>query len=400
MREYSTNDMLSKLISFDTTSWKSNLELITFVTEYLQSYGVSSKVFFNAEKTKANLLATIGPEDVPGIILSGHTDVVPVGAQNWSSDPFDMQARDGRLYGRGSCDMKGFIACVLAAVPKFMGAGLKEPLHIALSYDEETGCTGVMSLAEHVGAMKVKPRACIVGEPTNMKVVNSHKGIFHLLTRIYGLAAHSSTDLGLNTVTHAAKMIIFLSDLAEEMKSRTPMVDGFEPPYTTIHVGRIQGGTAANITPEYCEFEWDFRPIPDQNADLNAGLDIAQDEVLARFNAYVQDHILPDMTRQDKKSARVETDLLSRVPSLLPQSGSTAENLVLALANQNDVHVVSYGTEAGIFQATGGVPTVVCGPGSILQAHKPDEYIEQSELDSCDEFLGRLRDVIKLSGAK
>ncbi len=392
MREYSTNEMLSKLISFDTTSWKSNLELITFVTEYLQSFGVTSKVFFNAEKTKANLLATIGPKDVPGIMLSGHTDVVPTAAQNWSSDPFDMQARDGRLYGRGTCDMKGFIACVLAAVPKFMAAELKEPLHIALSYDEEVGCTGVMSLAEHVGAMKVKPRACIVGEPTNMKVVNSHKGIFHLLTRIYGLAAHSSTDRGLNTVTYAAKMITYLSDLAEEMKSRTPMVEGFDPPYTTIHVGRIKGGTAANITPEYCEFEWDFRPIP--------GMEEAQDEVLVRFNTYVQDHILPEMTGQDKESAKVETDILSRVPSLLPQSGSTAENLVLALANQNDVHVVSYGTEAGIFQATGGVPTVVCGPGSILQAHKPDEYIEQSELDSCDEFLGRLRDVIKLSGAK
>ncbi|MCF6215519.1 MAG: acetylornithine deacetylase [Emcibacter sp.] len=392
MREYSTNEMLSKLISFDTTSWKSNLELITFVIEYLQSFGVASKVFFNAEKTKANLLATIGPEDVPGIMLSGHTDVVPTAAQNWSSDPFEMQARDGRLYGRGTCDMKGFIACVLAAVPKFMTAGLKEPLHIALSYDEEVGCTGVMSLAEHVGAMKVKPRACIVGEPTNMKVVNSHKGIFHLLTRIYGLAAHSSTDRGLNTVIYAARMISFLSDLAEEMKSRTAIVEGFDPPYTTIHVGRIKGGTAANITPEYCEFEWDFRPIP--------GMEEAQDEILVRFNAYVRDHILPDMIRQDKETAKVETDLLSRVPSLLPQSGSTAESLVLALASQNDVHVVSYGTEAGIFQATGGVPTVVCGPGSILQAHKPDEYIEQSELDSCDEFLGRLRDVIKLSGAK
>ncbi|VAX08811.1 Acetylornithine deacetylase, partial [hydrothermal vent metagenome] len=295
-------------------------------------------------------------------------------------------------YGGGTCDVQGFIACVLAAVPKFMAAGLKEPLHIALSYDEEVGCTGVMSLVEHVREMRVKPRACIVGEPTNMKVVNSHKGIFHLLTRIYGLAAHSSTDRGLNTVTYAAKMINFLSDLAEEMKSRTPTVEGFDPPYTTIHVGRIKGGTAANITPEYCEFEWDFRPIPDLAGE--------QDEVLTRFNAYVEDHILPLMRRQDEHSAKVETDILSQVPSLLPESGSTAENLVLALANQNDVHVVSYGTEAGIFQATGGVPTVVCGPGSILQAHKPDEYIEQSELDSCDEFLRRLLDVVKLSGPR
>jgi len=392
MREYSANEMLSKLISFDTTSWKTNLELIEFVTEYLQGFGVSSQVFYNEDKTKANLLVSIGPKDIPGIMLSGHTDVVPVTAQNWSSDPFDMYAKDGRLYGRGTCDMKGFIACVLAKVSKFVAADLKEPVHIALSYDEEIGCTGVMSLVEHVRAMKVKPRACIVGEPTNMKVVNSHKGIFHLLTRVYGLAAHSSTDLGLNTVTYASKMINYLDELAEEMKSRLPVNEGFDPPYTTIHVGRIKGGTAANITPEYCEFEWDFRPIPDR--------DDVQDEVLERFQVYVKDYILPDMERRDKKSARVETDILSHVPSLLPESGSTAETLVLALANQNDVHVVSYGTEAGIFQATGGVPTVVCGPGSILQAHKPDEYIAQSELDSCDEFLGRLLSVIKKSGSK
>ncbi len=392
MKEYSTRALLAKLISFDTTSWKSNLQLIEFVIDYLSSHGVVAQVFYNAEKTKANLLATIGPKEVPGIILSGHTDVVPVTQQNWSHDPFVMHEEAGRFFGRGTCDMKGFIACVLAAVPDFVGADLKEPLHIAFSYDEETGCTGVMSLVEHVREMPVKPRACIVGEPTSMKVVNSHKGIYHMLTRIYGLESHSSTDRGLNTVTYAAKMINYLDDLAQEMKDRTPVVDagadGFDPPYTTVHVGRIKGGTAANITPSYCEFEWDFRPIPGPQPD----------EILQRFEAHVAEVILPAMAEHSLEKARVETDVLSIVPPLLPETGSSAETLVLALANQNDVSVVSYGTEAGIFQATGGVPTVVCGPGSILQAHKPDEYIDLSEIAACDEFLHRLLNVIKKSG--
>ena len=385
MKEYSTVELLGKLVSHDTTSWKSNLELIDFLVAYLTRYDIQPKVIYNSDRTKANLLATIGPEGRPGIILSGHTDVVPVLEQNWSHDPFDMLARGGRLYGRGTSDMKGFIACVLSAVPKFVRAELAEPLHLAFSYDEETGCTGGKSLVEHVRGMTVKPRACIVGEPTEMKVVNSHKGIFHLLTRVQGLEAHSSTDRGLNAVMYAADMISFLNDLAEEMRQRTPLIDGFDPPYTTIHVGRIKGGTAANITPSYCEFEWDIRPLPGGD----------QEEVLARFNSYVDGHILPSMRERSKEHARVETNILSHVPSLLPETGSSAETLVLALAGQNDVSVVSYGTEAGIFQATGGVPTVVCGPGSILQAHKPDEYIDLGQLASCDDFLDRLLAMIK-----
>ncbi len=388
MKEYTTPQMLKKLISFDTTSWKSNLELINFISDYLNSYDVPSQIFYNEEKTKANLLATIGPKDGlndgAGIILSGHTDVVSVAEQNWSCDPFDMWESDGKLYGRGTCDMKGFIAAVLVAVPDFVATDLSEPLHLAFSYDEETGCTGVMSIVDHVANMPVRPRACIVGEPTNMKVVNSHKGIFHLLTRLYGKEAHSSTDRGLNTVMYAAEMISFLNILAEEMRGRKPLIDGFDPPYTTVHVGRIKGGTASNITPSYCEFEWDFRPIPRPNPD----------EVLNRFNAHIEDHILPTM-RKRHDCARVETDVLAVVPPLLPETGSSAESLVLSLANQNDVAVVSYGTEAGHFQATGGVPTVVCGPGNILQAHKPDEYIEQSELRACDQFLKRLLNVMK-----
>ncbi|MBL4802612.1 MAG: acetylornithine deacetylase [Emcibacter sp.] len=394
MKEYSSSEMLAKLISFDTTSWKSNLELIDFVVDYLNGYGVSSQVFYNEEKTKANLLATIGPKDVPGIILSGHTDVVPVAEQNWSYDPFDMIERDGKLFGRGTCDMKGFIACVLAAVPRFVEADLSEPLHLAFSYDEETGCTGVMSLVEYVKAMPVRPRACIVGEPTSMRVVNSHKGISHLLTRVYGVEAHSSTDKGLNAVMYAAKMIGFLGELAHELTTCPPLVEGFEPPYTTVHVGRVKGGTAANITPSYCEIEWDIRPMPGQECA----------EIMDRFNSFIADSILPAMKARASETLIenaadkiwVETEILSNVPPLLPETGSSAETLVLALANQNAVTVVSYGTEAGLFQATGGVPTVVFGPGSILQAHRPDEYIDCTEMTSCDEFLGRLLSIIRV----
>lgn len=385
MKEYSTEDMLGQLVAFDTTSWKSNLELINFVSAYLQGHGVTARAFFNPEGTKANLLATIGPENIPGIILSGHTDVVPVTEQKWSHDPFDMIRREDKVFGRGTCDMKGFIASVLAAVPSFVGADLKEPVHLALSYDEETGCTGVMSLVEHVKNMPVKPRACIIGEPTSMKVVNSHKGIRNMVTQVTGLEAHSSTDRGINAVMHAADMISYLSELAEEMRQRPPEIEGFDPPYTTIHVGRVTGGTAPNVTPSFCEFEWDCRTIPGSD----------QEEVLSRFNDFVAAKILPAMDARAPGRGKVTTEVTSHVPALLPETGSSAETLVMALANQNEVEVVSYGTEAGHFQQTGGVPTVVCGPGSILQAHRPDEYIERGQLKACDIFLSRLLDVIK-----
>jgi len=389
MKHMSSREILEKLISYDTTSWKSNLELIDFVQDYLEKYGIKSQILFNEEKNKANLFAAIGPvpkdEGRSGIILSGHSDVVPVTEQNWSSDPFILREEEGKLYGRGTSDMKAFIACVLAAVPAFTSAPLKEPVYLAFSYDEENGCTGVKSMVELVAAMNIKPRACIVGEPTEMKVINSHKGIRHILTRVYGLESHSSTDQGINAVMLAADMISHISELAEEMRHRAPMVAGFTPPYTTVHVGRIKGGTAANITPSYCEFEWDYRPMP--------GVD--EDEVLKRFEAYVAENIIPEMRRRSTAHGRVETEVLAKVPHLLPRTGSDAETLVLALARQNTLGVVSYGTEAGHFQATADVPTVVCGPGSILQAHKPDEYIKLSEISACEEFLQRLMAVVR-----
>jgi acetylornithine deacetylase len=385
MKQSSSIEFLDKLISFDTTSSKSNMGLINYVEEYLLSFGIKSQIIRDMHEDKANLHAIIGPKDISGIMLSGHTDVVPVAGQSWSSDPFQMEEKEGKLYGRGSCDMKGFIACVLAKVPEFVNSNLKEPIHLAFSYDEETGCTGVHSLVDVVKDLVVKPRACIVGEPTSMKVVNSHKGIRHLLTKVYGHENHSSTDSGVNAISYAAKIVGFIDKMQEEMRSRPALVEGFDPPYATVHAGRIQGGVAANVTPNYCEIEWDYRPIP--------GTD--EDEVFNRYEAFINEVILPKMRKQSEEYGDVKTDYLAKVPCLFPETGSEAEALVKHLAEQNSTHVVSYGTEAGIFHQKGGVPAVVCGPGSILQAHKADEYVDISELKACDKFLNRLLDIVK-----
>jgi acetylornithine deacetylase len=385
MQRFSSRELLDKLISFDTTSSKSNLKLIHFVEEYLLSFGIQPQIIRDTEEEKANILAVIGPKNISGIMLSGHTDVVPIEGQSWDTDPFELTEIDDKLYGRGSCDMKGFIACVLAKVPDFVDAELKEPIHLAFSYDEETGCTGVHSLIDVVNEMAVKPRACIVGEPTSMKVVNSHKGIRHLLTKVYGHENHSSTDRGVNAISYAAEIVSFIDEIQAEMRGRPAFVEGFDPPYATAHVGRIKGGVAANITPNYCEIEWDYRPIP--------GTD--ENEIFERYQGFISNFILPKMREKSDKYGDVKTDYLAKVPCLFPETGSSAEALVKHLAEQNSTHVVSYGTEAGIFHQKGGVPAVVCGPGSILQAHKANEYVDISELEACDKFLNRLLDVIK-----
>ena len=385
MARPTSKELLDTLISFDTTSSKSNMELIKYVEKYLLSFGIKSQIIRDKVEEKANLLAVIGPKDVSGILLSGHTDVVPVEGQDWATPPFKMTEKSGKLFGRGTCDMKGFIACVLAKIPDFVSTELQEPIHIALSYDEETGCTGVHSLIDVVNDMAMKPRACIVGEPTSMKVVNSHKGIRHFLTKVYGHENHSSTDRGVNAISYAAEIVTLIDQMQEEMRGRPSLVEGFDPPYATVHAGRIKGGTAANITPNYCEIEWDYRPIP--------GTD--EDEIFNRYEKFINEVILRKMRAKSDKYGDVKTDYLAKVPCLFPETGSSAETLVKHLAEQNSTHVVSYGTEAGIFHQKGGVPAVVCGPGSILQAHKADEYVDISELDACDIFLNRLLDVVK-----
>ena len=378
---YQPADMIRRLVSFDTTSRESNLGLIDFVAEYLDGHGVASTTIHDDDGRKANLYATIGPAEIPGVILSGHTDVVPVDGQDWSTDPFTLAEADGKLFGRGTADMKSFIAIALALVPEMTARRLKMPLHLALSYDEEVGCLGVHGMIGHIEHGEVRPRICIVGEPTSMRVVNAHKGVYSFHTVVRGLEAHSSsTHIGVNAITYAGELIAYLGRLADEMKSRAQSPSRFEPPYTSVHVGLVRGGTALNIIPRECSFVWEYRLLPGEDPD----------EVPARFAAFAKEEIEPRMHAIDPRTG-VETRPRARIPALTPEDGSPAESLVMALAGTNRVDAVSYGTEAGIFQDA-DIPTVVCGPGDILQAHRPDEFIALGQVDACTAFLRRLID--------
>jgi len=379
--------ILARLIAFDTTSRNSNLALIDFVADYLAGLGVEAEVFHDPEQPKANLFATIGPPDVPGIVLSGHSDVVPVDGQPWSREPFALGTGDDRLWGRGTADMKGFIACVLAAVPGYLEASLTAPVHIALSYDEEVGCTGVASLIEALGNRHPRPRACIVGEPTGMKVMTGHKGIRHYQTRITGKEAHSSApDIGVSAIAAAARLIGHIGDLAREMEQRADGDRRFALPFTTANVGLIEGGNAINIIARHCEFGWEYRPLPDCD----------ESEVINRFRRFADDQVLADMRRIDP-NARIETEECSVVPAFRGSEDSEAATLACALSGDNGCGCVSFATEAGHFQSL-GIPTVVCGPGQISEAHQPDEFVEISQLRACDNFLERLAGALGENG--
>ena len=372
--------LIEKLIGFDTTSRLSNLALIDFVADYLRGHGIASRKVFDASGKKANLYASIGPDAPGGIVLSGHTDVVPVDGQDWASPPFTATTRDGHIYGRGTADMKSFIAIVLALVPEMTAPSLRVPLHLAFSYDEEVGCLGVHGLLELLKSGVPRPRAVIVGEPTMMRVVNAHKGINTFRTVVTGLEAHSSaTHQGVNAIQYAAEIIGFLTRLGDEVKAKAGF-PRFDPPYTTVHVGTIQGGTALNIIPRECRFVWEFRGVPGQD----------EQEIPARLEAFIQGEILPRM-RAVSRDTDVRTTALARVAPLLPADGSPAETLVMALAETNETHTVAYGSEAGFFQEI-GIPAVICGPGDIAQAHRPDEFIALDQVAACEAFLRRLID--------
>jgi acetylornithine deacetylase len=382
MTQFTPMAMTKKLVSYDTTSRDSNLDLIEFAAGYLKDLGVDATLIHNAEKTKANLYATIGPADVPGVVLSGHTDVVPVDGQDWSTAPFEPVESGGRLFGRGTSDMKSFIATALALAPEMIAADLKMPIHFAFSYDEEVGCLGVHGIVSHLNGISPLPRAVIVGEPTDMKVVNAHKGVFGFRTSVHGLEAHSSaTHIGVNAVMYAAQLVSYLSDLAADQRDNNGHHHRFEPSYTTVHVGTIRGGTALNIIPKECSFVWEYRLIPGED----------EGAILKKFSDYAADVVLPKMKAVSEHAAIV-TEPLSRVAPLVPEPDSPAETLAMMLAGTNQTDVVSYGTEGGIFQEA-GVPTVVCGPGNILQAHRPDEYIEIAQINACEQFLRKLIEV-------
>lgn len=373
-------EILERLISFDTTSHKSNIPLILYVEDYLREHGVASYLVPTADGQKASLFATIGPREIAGIALSGHTDVVPVDGQEWATDPFRLTFQDGRYYGRGSADMKGFLACVLAAVPRFNSIALKKPVHIAFSYDEEVGCIGVRPMIAQMGASLPLPRIVIVGEPTDMRVVDAHKGPVRWQVDVTGRAAHSSmAHLGVNAITYAGAVLGELGRIEAQLAARAPD-PRFEPPYPTMQVTTIEGGTASNIVPVWCRFGFEIRSMP--------GLDI--EAIEARLREFIAHRCLPAM-KSIAPEAGITVSRKNYVPPFGTGAGSEAVALALALAGQNETFAVSYATEAGLFQDAGAA-SVVCGPGNIAQAHTANEWIAAKELEKCSDFLDRLAD--------
>ena len=370
--------LLARLIAIDSVSDWSNLPVIDFVEAYLGSHGVKSRRAPNAARDKAAILATIGPRVDGGVVLSGHTDVVPVDGQTWSSSPFKLREAFGRLYGRGACDMKGFDACVLAMAPVFRDAGLKRPVHIVLSYDEETTCLGSRDVIAWFGKDEPFPAAVIVGEPTMMAVADAHKSIATFRTLVTGREAHSALPaLGANAIAAAADIVSEIGRLARAYEEG-PLDPRFTPPYSTLHVGMIRGGTARNILARECAFHWEFRGLP--------GVPTAS--ALAKVQAFVDAVAAPRLTRF-VSGPSIATAIEVDVPPLAAEPGSAAEALALRLTRAEGTIAVSFASEAGHFQAA-GLPTIVCGPGSIEQAHKPDEFVDEAELAACLDFLHSL----------
>jgi acetylornithine deacetylase len=371
--------MLERLVSFDTESAKSNLPLVDFVETYLKSWNVPYHRVPNASGDKAAIYATVGPQIAGGVVLSGHTDVVPVTGQSWTGDPFALRVEGGRIYGRGAVDMKGFDALALALIPEFQAARLKTPIHIMLSYDEETTCLGVVDTIRRLGADLPLPGAVIVGEPTELQVVDAHKSVVTFMTTVHGFEAHSSKPyLGASAVMTAADLVGELNRIGDEMMERPDPSGRFDPAYTTVHVGTIQGGTARNILAKSCSFHWEFRGLPSLDPQ----------EIPDRFRRYSEEVALRRLNRFGEYG-RIETVLEVSVPGLAPEPGSAAETLAKRLAGRNRTETVPFGTEAGHYQAA-GIPTIVCGPGSIDQAHQPDEYISLEQFEAGAAFMRRL----------
>ena len=380
MTTLNTVEILEKLVACPTVSRDSNLPLIDWVRNYLNDHGIRSHLVHDATGRKANLFASIGPEVEGGLVLSGHTDVVPIDGQAWTSDPFKLTARGSKLYARGSCDMKGFIASALSRVPALKAAKLSKPVHWMFSYDEEVGCLGAPLMIAAASEKIPKPAVVIVGEPTQMRVANEHKGIFAGRTRVTGIEAHSSlTHKGVSAVMLAADLVAYLSGVGRQLAQSGPAgarAKRFSPPHTSLSVNVIHGGTATNILAAACEFEWDCRAVPGESPHTVL-------EALARFSTAQ----LAELEKQGKHCSII-TEILADVPPLTADQGA-AETLALACAHEPGESItVPFGTESGQFQRAGW-SAVVCGPGSIDQAHKPDEFIERSELEACEAFLDR-----------
>ncbi|MGH1416156.1 MAG: acetylornithine deacetylase [Pelagimonas sp.] len=374
-----TKAILRDLIAFPTVSSDSNLAMIDYIGDLLQNAGARVEIIKAPCGTKANLFATLGPDVGGGIVLSGHSDVVPVADQDWSSDPFDMVEKNGNLYGRGTCDMKGFIAATLAMAPQFAAQIQTRPLHFAFTYDEEIGCFGARHLADTLAARDLSPSVAIIGEPTMMRIIEGHKGCYEYSTHFHGLEGHGSApDLGVNAVEIAVQYVARLLDLKAQLPAKAPETCPFDPPWTTVNVGALNGGVAHNVIASRAQVDWEMRPVQTSDADFvkSALRDLCDTELLPKMRA-----VFPD--------ARIELETIGEVAGLIPTETNEARQIVSELTGGNSADLVAFSTEAGIFQAL-GMDVVVCGPGSIEQAHKADEYLAEDQLIQCLTMLSRL----------
>jgi acetylornithine deacetylase len=375
----STVDLLERLVSFDTTSRNSNLALIGFIRDYFDRLGVTYHVSTDATGQKANLHAVIGPHAAGGLAFSGHVDTVPVDGQAWTGDPFSMRRHDGKLFARGSCDMKGFVAACLAAVPDFQALPLVRPLHLFISYDEEIGCFGARRLILDLAESGLRPDLCVVGEPSGMQPILAHKGKFNLDVTVRGLTGHSSdVSKGVNAVQAAGEAIAWVAREARRLAVEGPFEAGFDPPHTTIHVGTVEGGTILNIIPEHAAFTMEWRFIPGDSPHRH----------FERMKAWIAETIEPAMRAVDL-ACGFSYQITLEMPGMALPADHALATAVKQVVGSASAGKVAYGTEGGFFERA-GIPTIICGPGHIEQAHQADEWIAVSELHDCDRFVRRL----------
>ena len=380
MSEKNSIEILKKLVSFDTTSFKSNLDLIKFIENYLNDLNIKSELIYDETKNKANLFTTIGPNLQGGIVLSGHTDVVPITKQNWTSDPFILTERDNKLFGRGSSDMKGFIAIVLSRVSTMVEKKLKKPIHLAFSYDEEIGCVGVHSLLDLIKKKSINPEFCIVGEPTSMEMVIGHKGKHAYDVKVDGLSCHSGqAPYGVNAINYASKLINYIEEINKEKSIKGPFDNEYEIPYSTLHTGLIKGGTILNIVPNLCQFEFEIRHLAEDDPL----------EIIQRIKQYTEKLLIKEMHNISPKT-NIEINEKINYPGLnISESISPVKQVKELLGNSTHKKVI-FGTEGGLFKRELNLPTIICGPGSIDQAHKPDEFISIQQIEKGGTFIDKL----------
>jgi len=380
MSEKNSIEILKKLVSFDTTSFKSNLDLIKFIENYLNDLNIKSELIYDETKNKANLFTTIGPNLQGGIVLSGHTDVVPITKQNWTSDPFILTERNDKLFGRGSSDMKGFIAIVLSRVSAMVEKKLKKPIHLAFSYDEEIGCVGVHSLLDLIKKKSINPEFCIVGEPTSMEMVIGHKGKHAYDVKVDGLSCHSGqAPNGVNAINYASKLINYIEEINKEKSIKGPFDNDYEIPYSTLHTGLIKGGTILNIVPKLCQFEFEIRHLAEDDPL----------EIIQRIKQYTEELLIKEMHNISPKT-NIEINEKINYPGLNISESIPPVKQVKELLGKSSHKKVVFGTEGGLFKRELNLPTIICGPGSIDQAHKPDEFISIQQIEKGGTFIDKL----------